>query len=179
MRPWIKPRPRKKQFSVRVFCGDLQRGDGFQAGLDVLLLTAVPNTGVGAGVLPSRLRPVDRSVPAAAALALAALGARRRRGADVGGGGRRGVQHLQPSDRDDGEQTVGSLLGVEGEVAEDVLVERTGSGGQTGRQAAPLILKRQNWQLQELFQHRQQHFSCENILVRNHKEMSKLFYYII
>ncbi len=37
---------------------------------------------------------------------------------------------------------MGLLLGVKREVAEDVLVMRTGSTRQTGSQAAPLILKR-------------------------------------
>lgn len=37
---------------------------------------------------------------------------------------------------------MGLLLGVKREVAEDVLVMRTGSTRQTGSQATPLILKR-------------------------------------
>lgn len=37
---------------------------------------------------------------------------------------------------------MGLLLGVKREVAEDVLVMRTGSARQTAGQAAPLILKR-------------------------------------
>ena len=37
---------------------------------------------------------------------------------------------------------MGLLLGVKREVAEDVLVMRTGSTRQTASQAAPLILKR-------------------------------------
>lgn len=142
---------------MRVLGGNLQRGDGFQAGLDVLLLSAVSNAGVevvlliglrggqlalASDVLSSRLEPVDRSLPAAAALALAALGAWRRGGGDIGAGGRRGVKHLEPSDRNNGEQTACLLLGVKREVAEDVLVMRTGSSRQTGSQAAPLILKR-------------------------------------
>lgn len=147
----------RKGVSVRVLGGDLQRGDGFQAGLDVLLLSAVSDAGVEAflaisltgrqlalasDLLTCRLQPVDRALPAAATLALAAFGARRRGGGDIGAGGRRGVQHLEPSDRNDGEQTAGLLLGVKREVAEDVLVMRTGSDRQTGGQAAPLILKR-------------------------------------
>lgn len=89
---------------MRVLCGNLQRGDGFQAGLDILLLSAVPDAGVEAfllsgmmggqlalasDVLSSRLEPVDRSFPAAATLALAALGARRRGRGDISAGGRR------------------------------------------------------------------------------------------
>lgn len=92
--------------SVRVLRGDLQRGDGFQAGLHVLLLPAVPGAGVQAfllsglmggqlalasDVLSSALQPVDRALPAAAALALAALGAWRRVGGDISAGGGRGV----------------------------------------------------------------------------------------
>lgn len=82
---------------MRVFCGNLQRGDGFQAGLHILLLSAVPDAGVEAfllsglmggmlvlasDVLSPHLGPVDRSLSAAAMLAFTALGARRR-----GGGG--------------------------------------------------------------------------------------------
>lgn len=37
---------------------------------------------------------------------------------------------------------MGLLLGVKREVAEDVLVMRTGSTGQSSSQATPLILKR-------------------------------------
>lgn len=96
----------RKKVSVRVLCGNLQRGDGFQAGLDALLLSAVRDAEVVAfllsglmggqlvlasDVLSSRLGPVDRSLPAAATLALAALGARRRGGGDISAGGRRGV----------------------------------------------------------------------------------------
>lgn len=85
----------------------------------------------------SRLRPVDGALGAAATLTLAALGARRR------GGGGRGVHHLDSADRNNGQQTAGLLLGMQGEVAEDVLVMRAGSsGGQAGSRAAPLILKR-------------------------------------
>lgn len=91
---------------MRVLCGNLQRGDGFQAGLDVLLLSIVPDAGVEAfllsglmggqlclasDVLSSRLQPVNRALPAAATLALAALGAWRRGGGDISVGGRRGV----------------------------------------------------------------------------------------
>lgn len=91
---------------MRVFCGNLQRGDGFQAGLDVLLLSAIPDARVEAfllsglmggqlvlasDVLSSRLEPVDRSLPTAATLALTALGAQRRGGGDISAGGRRGV----------------------------------------------------------------------------------------
>lgn len=65
--------------SVRVLCGNLQRGDGFQAGLDVLLLTTVLNV----EVLASDVLSLDGSLPAAAELALAALRARHRRGAAV------------------------------------------------------------------------------------------------
>lgn len=91
---------------MRVFCGNLQRGDGFQAGLYILLLSAVSDFGVEAfllsglvagqlavasDVLSFCLRTEDRSVPAAATLAFAALGAWRHRGADISAGGRRGV----------------------------------------------------------------------------------------
>lgn len=92
---------------MRIFCGDLQRGNGFQAGLHALLLSAVPDAGneafllsgmmggqldLASDVLCSHLQPVDRSVSAAAAtLALAALGARRRGRGDISAGGRRGV----------------------------------------------------------------------------------------
>ena len=99
---WVKSRRQKNGVSVGVLCGNLQRGDGFQAGLDVLLLSVVPDAGVEAfllsgqlvlasDVLSSKLRPVDRSLPAAATLALAALGAWRRGGGDISAGGRRGV----------------------------------------------------------------------------------------
>lgn len=89
---------------MRVLCCDLQRGDGFQAGLDVLLLSAIADTGVKAFLLSGRmggqlvlasdvvsssLEPVDRSLPAAATLALAALGAWRRGSGDISAGGRR------------------------------------------------------------------------------------------
>lgn len=147
----------EKRVLMRVFCGDLQRGNGFQAGLHVLLLPAVPDAGneafllsgmmggllvLASDVLCSRLQPVDRSVSAAAAtLALAALGARRRGRGDISTRGRWGVQHLEPSNGNNGEQTVGLLLGVQREVAEDVLVMRTGSTRQSRSQAAPLILK--------------------------------------
>lgn len=94
-----------KRGLMRVLCGYLQRGDGFQAGLDILLLPAVPDARVEAFLLSglmggqlalasdvfSRLGPVDRSLPAAATLALAALGARCRGGGDISAGGRRGV----------------------------------------------------------------------------------------
>lgn len=123
--------------SVRVLCSNLQRGNGFQAGLDVLLLTAV----LGVEALAPAVLPLDRPLPAAAALALAALGARRGGGAAVGAGGRRGVQHLEASNGNEGEQTAGLLLGVQREVAEDVLLMGTGSSGRSGSQAAPLILK--------------------------------------
>lgn len=73
--------------SVRVLCGDLERGDGFQAGLDILLLSTVPDTEVNfdlivaqlaSDVVPDRcLGPVDGALRAAATLALAALGAGR------------------------------------------------------------------------------------------------------
>lgn len=96
---------------MRVLCGNLQRGDGFHAGLDILLLSAVPNAGVetfllralsrlmggqlvlrlASEVLSSRLRSVDRSLPAAAPLALAALGAQRRGGGDISAGGGQGA----------------------------------------------------------------------------------------
>lgn len=110
--------------------GDCERGDGFQAGLDALLLPAVPHRRSRVlltvpAVLPSRLR------------ALAALGAPRR--GRAGGGGRRGVQRLEPPDGDDGQQGADLLLGVEREVAEKVLVRRT--GGRRRGQAAPLILE--------------------------------------
>lgn len=88
------------------------------------------------------LGPVDRPLPAAAALALAALGARRRRGGGIAAGGGWGVQHLESSDGNNGEQTAGLLLGVQREVAEDVLVMSAGGSRQTGSQATPLILKR-------------------------------------
>lgn len=130
-------RLKSKGLSVRVLCGNLQRGDGFQAGLDVLLLTTVLNV----EVLASDVLSLDRSLPAAAALALAALRARRRGGADVGAGGRRGVQHLEASNRNEGEQTAGLLLGVQREVAEDVLLMGTGRSRRSRSQAAPLILK--------------------------------------
>lgn len=165
---------------MRVLRGDLQRGDGFQAGLDALLLSAVPDAGVEAFLLSGRLalasdvvssglQPVDRSLPAAAALALAALGAWRRGGGDISAGGRRGVQHLEPSDRNDGEQTVGLLLGVKREVAEDVLVMRTGSTRQTGSQAASLILKRHigsvSWSFNtaRISSHVKIYYSCSNV----------------
>lgn len=76
---------------MRVLGGYLQRGDGFQAGLDILLLSDVPDAGVEAfllsgligaqlalthDVLFSHLGPVQRALPAAALLALNALGAR-------------------------------------------------------------------------------------------------------
>lgn len=91
---------------MRVLSGNLQRGNGFQAGLDVLLLSAVPDTRVetfllsglmggqlvlASDVLSSCLEPMDRSLPTAATLALAALGAWRRGGGDISAGGRRGV----------------------------------------------------------------------------------------
>lgn len=165
---------------MRVLRGDLQRGDGFQAGLDALLLSAVPDAGVEAFLLSGRLalasdvvssglQPVDRSLPAAAALALAALGAWRRGGGDISAGGRRGVQHLEPSDRNDGEQTVGLLLGVKREVAEDVLVMRTGSTRQTGSQAASLILKRHigsvsgSFNTARISSHVKIYYSCSNV----------------
>ena len=180
---WSKSRRQKKKggrVSVRVLRGDLQRGDGFQAGLDALLLPAVPDAGVEAfllsgrlalasDVLSSGLQPVDRSLPAAAALALAALGAWRRGGGDISAGGRRGVQHLEPSDRNDGEQTVGLLLGVKREVAEDVLVMRTGSTRQTGCQAASLILKRhigsvsRSFNAARISSHVKIYYSCRNV----------------
>lgn len=179
---WSKSRRQKKKrgVSVRVLRGDLQRGDGFQAGLDALLLSAVPDAGVEAFLLSGRLalasdvvssglQPVDRSLPAAAALALAALGAWRRGGGDISAGGRRGVQHLEPSDRNDGEQTVGLLLGVKREVAEDVLVMRTGSTRQTGSQAASLILKRHigsvSWSFNtaRISSHVKIYYSCSNV----------------
>lgn len=140
----------QKEVSVRVLCGDFQRGDGFQAGLDVLLLSTVPNTEVkgfllssqlvlASDVLSSCLKPVDRSLPTAATLALAALGSWHQGRGDISGGGRRRLQHLEPSNRNDGKQTVGLLLGVKREVAEDVRVMRTGSTWKCGSQAAPLI----------------------------------------
>lgn len=122
---------------MRLLCGNLQRGDGFQTGLNVLLLTAVLNV----KVLASGVLSLDRSLPAAAALALAALRTRRCRGARVGAGGRRGVQHLEASDRNEGEQTAGLVLGVQREVAKDVLLMGTGSSRRSRSQAAPLILK--------------------------------------
>lgn len=105
--------------------------------MDVLLLNAVLNVEV---LVPGVLS-LDRSLPAAAALALAALGARRRGGGSVGAGGRRGVQHLEASDGNEGEQAAGLLLGVQREVAEDVLLMGTGSGRRSRSQVAPLILK--------------------------------------
>lgn len=122
---------------MRLFSGDLQRGDGFQAGLDALLLPAVPHPQLGGvlrDVLPSCLRPEDGPLPAAAALALDARRALLRGDHGVGAGGGRGGRHLEPPHRNDREQAVGRLLGVKREVAEDVLV--LGGGG-----AAPLILE--------------------------------------
>lgn len=51
------------------------------------------------------------------------------------------MQHLEASDRNEGEQTAGLLLGVQREVAEDVLLMGTGSSRRSRSQAAPLILK--------------------------------------
>ena len=86
------------RFLVRVFCGNLQRGDGFQTGLYVLVLSGVAAARVQAlllvlasDVLPSCLGLVDRSLSAAAALALAALWARRRGGGDISAGRGRGL----------------------------------------------------------------------------------------
>lgn len=91
---------------MRILRSNLQRSDGFQAGLDVFLLSAVRDAGVEAfllsglmgrqlavasDVLSSGLKPVDGSLPAAATLALAALGAWRRGGGDISAAGRRGV----------------------------------------------------------------------------------------
>lgn len=112
--------------------GDCKRGDGFQAGLDALLLSAVSHR-------RSRVLLVVTTVLASRLQALAAPRALRRGRAGVSGGGRRGAQHLEPPDGDDGEQRANLLLGVEWEVAENVLVRRT-SGRHRG-QAAPLILK--------------------------------------
>lgn len=106
--------------------------------MDVLLLNTVLNV----EVLVSDVLSLDRSLPAAAALALAALRARHRgRGGGIGAGGRRGVQHLEASDRNEGEQAAGLLLGVQREVAEDVLLMGTGSSRRSRSQVAPLILK--------------------------------------
>lgn len=105
--------------------------------MDVLLL----NTVLSVEVLASGVLSLDRSLPAAAALALAAVGARGRGGGDIGAGGRWGVQHLEASDGNEGEQTAGLLLGVQGEVAEDVLLMGTGSSRRSRSQVAPLILK--------------------------------------
>ncbi len=84
---------------MRVLCGNLQRGDGFQACLDVLLLSAVPDARfkffllsslmggqliLASDVLSSSLKPLDRSLPAA-------LGAWRRGGGDISAGGRQRV----------------------------------------------------------------------------------------
>lgn len=105
--------------------------------MDVLLLNAV----LLVEVLASGVLSLGRSLPAAAALALAAVGARCRGGGDIGAGGRWGVQHLEASDGNEGEQTAGLLLGVQGEVAEDVLLMGTGSSRRSRSQVAPLILK--------------------------------------
>lgn len=132
--------PNKEEASVRVLRRDLQRGDGFQAGLDVLLLTSFLNGEVPlASAALSRDRPL---LPAAAALALAALGA------GVGAWGGRRLQHLEAADRKEGEQTAGLLLGVQREVAEDVLLMGAGRSGRRRSQAAPLILKQQRWRSQ-------------------------------
>lgn len=128
---------------MRVLCGDLQRGDGFQAGLDALLLPAVPDPELGGAlpnVLPPCLGPVDGSFPAAAELSLAALGALLPGGRGLGTGG---GQRLEPPHRNEREQTVGLLLGVEREVAEDVLVLRGGRSRRSGGRAAPLILEQE------------------------------------
>lgn len=127
--------------SVGVLRGDLERGDGFQAGLDVLLLPTVAGAEVKVRLVlaqraDSRFQPVDGALCAAATLTLAALRARRR-------GGRRRVHRLDAANRNKGQQTAGLLLGMQGEVAEDVLVMGAGSGGrQAGSRGAPLILKR-------------------------------------
>lgn len=105
--------------------------------MDVLLLIAV----LKVEVLVPGVLSLDRSLPAAAALALAALGARRRGGGGIGAGGRRGVQHLEASDGNEGQQAAGLLLGVQREVAEDVLLMGAGSSRRSRSQVAPLILK--------------------------------------
>lgn len=105
--------------------------------MDILLLNAVLNV----EVLASDVLFLDRSLPAAAALALAALGARRREGGGIGAGGGRGVQHLEASDGNEGQQAVGLLLGVQREVAEEVLLMGTGNSKRSRSQVAPLILK--------------------------------------
>lgn len=51
------------------------------------------------------------------------------------------MQHLEASNRNEGEQTAGLLLGVQREVAEDVLLMGTGRSRRSRSQAAPLILK--------------------------------------
>ena len=56
---------------------------------------------------------------------------------------------------------MGLLLGVKREVAEDVLVMRTGSTRQTGSQAASLILKRHIGSIRSSFNIA--NFSCENV----------------
>lgn len=113
-------------------------------------------------LLPSRLLSshlwlVNRSLHAAAGLlALAALGAQRWGEVDIiSAGGRRGAQHLDASNRVHGEQAPDLLLGVKGEVAEQVLVVRAGSTRHIGGQAAPLILEQHIGSRQSSFLHLQ------------------------
>lgn len=129
-----------KQRSLMRLGGDFKRGNGFQAGLDTLLLSAVFGES-GGGVLL-----MVSNVLARCLRSLAALRALHRGRADVGGGGRWGVWRLQPPDGDDWEQRADLLLGVEREVAEDVLVKRSGGSRRRRGQAAPLILKQHQCQ---------------------------------
>lgn len=161
----------KSKVLTRVFYSNLQRGNGFQAGLDALFLSVLPGGELGmfllaaVDVVSSRLGPVHGSLPAAAA---APRAGRRGGGADdVGAGRSRGVQHLEPSDRNDGEQRACLLLGVKREVAEDVLVRRTGSAGRLSGSQAPLILERYYWQESAAVPSQ----PCEHILVRKHEGM--------
>ena len=78
----------------------------------------------------------------------AALAGLRAEGGGGGGGGGGGAgggglggQHLDAPHGAEGEQAAGGLLGVQGEVAEEVLQRDAGTALHAGSQAAPLMLK--------------------------------------